>query len=162
VLLQPIPPEAEEFFRNGGFGRIPGQPLVDIMRDTDKAAPEEKDLPFKEFFFKRAKAHVMMLAEGAAKRGYIPSAEFTEPELREIIQRKQMFGVVATMLATMYRSLQRKARGKHGCISDLRTVIETAHADVFLTRDKELIACNALVREAFPQFPMKVVQLPSA
>jgi len=40
-------------------------------------------------------------------------------------------------------------------------VIETAHADAFLTRDRELIACNELVREAFPQFPMKVVQLPN-
>jgi hypothetical protein len=101
-----------------------------------------------------------MLAEGAATRGYIESADFTEIDVREIIQRKQMFGVVATMLATMYRAIQRKVRGRDGCLSDLRTVIETAHADAFLTRDKGLIACNQLVREAFPQFPMKVVRLP--
>jgi hypothetical protein len=162
VLLQPDPPDADEFFGKRGFERIQGQSLADIMRDTGSAAPEEKDLPFKEFFFKRAKAHVMMLAEGAANRGHIERARFMDLEPLEIIQRKQMFAVVATMLATMYRALQRKARGKHGCISDLRTVIETAHADAFLTRDKELIACNELVREAFPQFPMRVVRLPSA
>lgn len=162
VLLQPNPPEAEEFFRKGGFGRISGDALVDIMRATNNAAPAEKDLPFREFFFKRAKAHVVMLAGEAAKRGYIDMAEFKEPDLREILERKQMFGVVSTMLATMFRALQGKVRGRHGCISDLRTVIETAHADAFLTRDKELIACNELVREAFPQFPMKVVPLPRA
>ena len=160
VLLQANPPDGEDVSRQG-FGRVPGDPLVDIMRATDSAAPGEKDLPFKEFFFKRAKAHVMMLADTAVKRGYIEKAEMTELDLREIIQRKQMFGVVATMLATMYRALKGKARGQHGCISDLRTVIETAHGDAFLTRDKELIACNELVREAFPQFPMKVLKLPT-
>ena len=157
-MLQPNP---AEFLKSAGFNRIPGEPLNDIMRATNAVAPDERDLPFKEFFFKRARAHVMMLAEGAVKRGYIEKADFTDAEFDEIIQRKQMFGVVATLLATMYRSLHRKARGKHGCISDLRTVIETAHADGFLTRDSELIACNELVREAFPQFPMKVLRLPS-
>jgi hypothetical protein len=162
VLLEPTPPEAEEFLRAGGFGRVPGDPLIDVMHFTARAQPKERNVPFKEFFFRRAKAHVVMLADEAAKRGYIDRAELNELELREVIQRKQMFGVVATLLATMYRALQRKIRGKHGCISDLRTVIETAHGDVFLTRDEELIACNELVREAFPQFPMKVVRLPRA
>ncbi len=160
VLLQELAPDSDDSSKTQGFGRIPGEALVDIMRATGSAAPAEKKLPFKEFFLKRAKAHVMMLAEDAAKRGHIERAEFTQPELGEIIQRKQMFAVVATMLATMYRAMRGEARGKHGCISDLRTVIETAHADAFLTRDTELIACNELVREAFPQFPMKVVEVP--
>lgn len=161
VLLQPTPPNAEDLLGTKGFGKSEGQSLADIMRDTANALPQERELPFREFFFKRAKAHVMMLAETAASRGYIQRAEITELELREIIQRKQMFGVVATMLATMYRALRRASRGKYGCISDLRTVIETAHADALLTRDEELFASNELVREAFPQFPMKVIRLPA-
>ena len=115
---------------------------------------------FKDFFSLRAKAYLLSIAELAVRRGYIERADFSETEISEIIRRKQVFNVLGMMLATMYRATRAEGFGENGCFSDLRTAIETAHADTFVTCDKEVFECGALVRDAFPEFPLRVVVPP--
>lgn len=155
VFLGPNAPQPQTI-----FGRPLPDPLGKMMREIHRGTPRGKIGTFKEFFYERAKAHVLHLAQIAATRGLIPTTEHVEAQFSEIIQRKQVFSMVAMQLATMYRALLNRGRGRDGCFSDLRTVVETSHADVFLTRDVELIECSKLVREAFPQFPLEVRRLP--
>ena len=79
---------------------------------------------------------------------------------RAVHDKHAIVGYISMYLANAYRKRNGTMRKGDGCLSDLGNLIEVAHADVLLTRDKELYECYQLARTAISNLRPQVRLVP--
>jgi hypothetical protein len=86
-----------------------------------------------------------LVIRGGVEKGTVKAPDFRNTQDFAKYDKHGLVTVIALLAASLYRRTRNLGKGE-GCLSDLGNMVEVAHADIVLTRDKELAACGDLVR----------------
>jgi hypothetical protein len=136
-----------EFYASGGFGSRELRGLLDRLHGIYRGVDRQRLGTFEDFMMRHTLEWLATWVATGAERGYVEGIDEWTPEvLQRLMPRKALFGVVFITMANVYRCITRCLTKGVGCLSDLRTIAETAYSDKLLTNDRELYECGELVR----------------
>lgn len=122
----------------------------------------EKLPAFEDYLMTNAGRFGEVALKVGARHGLIPERHALRDAPGGRWVKAEMTGLAAKIALTAANVWRRKhnlGKGK-GTLSDIRQIIEAAHAAVFLTRDKDLVATYQLVREAVTDFRPIITLVP--
>jgi hypothetical protein len=120
---------------------------VKMLEDMRREMRGDEVEPTFEKFLKSWSAPIFKsLVDSGVAAGRIPRPKLRADGVTSHSDKHGLVACIGIFAANMYRKLTGTMLKGEGCFSDLNNLIEIAHSDVLLTRDKELFECSELLR----------------